>query len=220
MLVSGIFGWVMLCAIVLAMPDLDTAAQQGDRVVVWTISSVLPPAFAALLFVGIAMAQYLCGLATVTSASRVMFAFARDGGLPFSTKIRQVSPTRQVPVTAIWLTCMLAIAFTLYTPVYSTITSVSVIFLYLSYLMPTVLGLRADGRTWTTFGPWTVGVHYRWMACVCVVGIALLLVIGVQPPNGKALGIIVGAAVLAAVTWYGGERRRFVGPPAVKPPAA
>ena len=219
-LVSGIFGWVMLCAIVLAMPDLDTAAQQGDRVVVWTISSVLPPAFAALLFVGIAMAQYLCGLATVTSASRVMFAFARDGGLPFSTKIRQVSPTRQVPVTAIWLTCMLAIAFTLYTPVYSTITSVSVIFLYLSYLMPTVLGLRAYGRTWTTFGPWTVGVHYRWMACVCVVGIALLLVIGVQPPNGKALGIIVGAAVLAAVTWYGGERRRFVGPPTVKPPTA
>jgi hypothetical protein len=65
-----------------------------------------------------------------------------------------------------------------------------------------------------------VGVHYRWLACVCVVGIALLLVIGVQPPNGKALGIITGAALLAAVAWYGGERRRFVGPPSVKPPTA
>ena len=28
-----------------------------------------------------------------------------------------------------------------------------------------------------------------------------------------------GAALLAAVTWFGWERRRFVGPPAVKPPA-
>ncbi|MDQ8162728.1 MAG: amino acid permease [Gemmatimonadota bacterium] len=218
-LVSGIFGWAMLCAIVLAMPDLDAAAQQGDRVVVWTISSVLPASFAALLFVAIATAQYLCGLATVTSASRMMFAFARDGGLPFSMQIRRVSATRQVPATAIWLTCVLVIAFTLYTPVYSTITSVSVIFLYLSYLMPTALGLRAYGRTWTTFGPWTLGVHFRWMACVCVVGIVLLLVIGVQPPNGKALGILVGAALLAAAVWYGWERRRFVGPPAVKPSA-
>jgi amino acid transporter len=215
--VSGVFGWLMVCAIVLAMPDLDAAAQQGDRMVFWTINAVLPSALAATLYVGIAVAQYLCGLATVTSASRMVFAFARDGGLPFSSSLRRVSPTRLVPTAAIWVTCVLSIAFTLYTPVYSTITSVSVIFLYLSYLMPTMLGLRAHGRTWTTLGPWTLGVHYRWIASLCVFGIVLLLVIGVQPPNGKALGIVVGAALLAAVTWFGWERRRFVGPPAMQP---
>ena len=46
-----------------------------------------------------------------------------------------------------------------------------------------------------------------------------IAVVGVPPPNGKALGIITGAALLAAGTWFGGERRRFVGPPAVKLPA-
>ena len=32
------------------------------------------------------IAQFLCGLATVTSASRMIFAFSRDGGLPFISK--------------------------------------------------------------------------------------------------------------------------------------
>ncbi|WP_414693186.1 amino acid permease, partial [Parvibaculum sp.] len=43
-----------------------------------------------------------CGLATVTSASRMIFAFSRDGGLPFSKLLAKVSPTRRTPVAAIW----------------------------------------------------------------------------------------------------------------------
>ena len=48
------------------------------------------------------MAQYLCGLATVTSASRMAYAFARDGGLPFSSAVRWVCPRRRSPAVAIW----------------------------------------------------------------------------------------------------------------------
>ena len=212
-LVSGIVGWVMLCAIVLAMPDLDTAARQGDNVVFWTIGQVLPKAVATALYIGIAIAQYLCGLATVTSASRMAYAFARDGGLPLSQYLKRVSDQRRTPVTAIWVTSLLVVGFTLYTPVYSTITTVCVIFLYVSYLIPTALGLRAYGRTWTTTGPWSIGGHYRWLAFLCVVGAGLLLVVGVQPPNEKALGIVEGALLAAAIAWFGSERRRFRGPP-------
>ena len=43
--------------------------------------SVLPVPFALAVAAAIVLAQYLCGLATLTSASRVAFAFARDGGL-------------------------------------------------------------------------------------------------------------------------------------------
>jgi hypothetical protein len=42
---------------------------------------------------------------------------------------------------------------------------------------------------------------------------ALLLVIGVQPPNEKALWTVSGAVAALAVVWVGWERRRFRGPP-------
>ena len=46
-------------------------------------------------------AMWFCGLSSVTSASRTMYAFSRDGGLPFSAAIARVSPRTRTPVVAI-----------------------------------------------------------------------------------------------------------------------
>src|SRR5262249_55657241 len=131
-LVSGFFGWIMLAAIVLATPSVDSAAQQGDQAFQWIMQNVLPANTALALYAGIALAQYLCGLATVTSASRMAYAFARDGGLPFSHFMRHISPAHRVPAIAIWAVSILSVGFTIYTPVYSTITAACVIFIYIS----------------------------------------------------------------------------------------
>jgi hypothetical protein len=40
-----------------------------------------------------------------------------------------------------------------------------------------------------------------------------LIVIGVQPPNDKALWILAAAVAVLAAGWFGWERRRFRGPP-------
>ncbi|MGP0065401.1 MAG: amino acid permease, partial [Isosphaeraceae bacterium] len=66
-LVSGLAGWIFLSAVVLAAPSLSQAAAQGEGAFLWILSSVLPPSLVVLLCAGIVMAQYLCGLATVTS---------------------------------------------------------------------------------------------------------------------------------------------------------
>ncbi len=151
-LVSGLFGWAMLAAVVVAVPDLDAAAAKGGDAFSFILGRVVPGPLAVALYAGIVAAQYLCGLATVTSASRMAYAFARDGGLPFSGALRRVSPRHGTPVRAIWAAALLSIAFTVYTPVYSTIAAVCTIFLYLSYVIPTALGLFAWGRTWTAMG--------------------------------------------------------------------
>jgi amino acid transporter len=212
-LVSGIFGWLMLSAIILAVPNMDEAAAQGENTLYWIMDRVLPSWLGLGLSLGIALAQYLCGLATVTSASRMAYAFARDGGLPFSLTLRRVNPTFQVPIAAIWLVAGLAAAFTIYTPVYSTITTVCVIFLYLSYVMPALLGLFAYGRSWKRMGPWSLGRWYRPVAAVCVLGCAFFVLIGVQPPNEKALWTTLTAFLLTGACWFGFERKRFRGPP-------
>lgn len=212
-LVSGVFGWIMLSAAVLAMPDPATAAQQGDRTFVHTLSAVCPRPLAGGLLLGCVLAQYLCGLATVTSASRMAFAFARDGGLPLSTRLRKVSPRFRTPAAAIWTVAAASVLFTVYSPVYSTITAVCVILLYISYVLPTVLGLVAYGRSWTEHGPWQLGKWYRPVAVVCVAACVGLIVIGMQPPNEKSVYVVAGITLLLLIVWLARARRTFPGPP-------
>jgi amino acid transporter len=208
---SSLFGWIMLIAFVIAIPDMGVAAKTGFGVFFDTINKVIPSGLRELLYFGILISQFLCGLATVTSASRMIFAFARDGGFPAA--LRSIHPTFRSPVPAIWTAAIISILFTLYTPVYSTIVSVTVIFLFLSYAMPIVSGLMAYGRTWTKMGPWDLGPAFRIVAVLAIVSMLLIFGIGIQPPNGNALYLTVGFFVLLAVVWFAFERNRFTGPP-------
>jgi amino acid transporter len=208
---SSLFGWIMLIAFVIAIPDMGAAAKTGYGVFFDTVNKVIPSGLRELLYFGILISQFLCGLATVTSASRMIFAFARDGGFPAA--LRSIHPTFRSPVPAIWTAAIISILFTLYTPVYSTIVSVTVIFLFLSYAMPIVSGLMAYGRTWTKMGPWDLGPAFRIVAVLAIVSMLLIFGIGIQPPNGNALYLTVGFFVLLAVVWFAFERNRFTGPP-------
>jgi len=211
--VSGIFGWVMLSAAILAAPSLDAAAEEGSGAFGWILAKVLPEALNKALLVGIVVAQYLCGLATVTSASRMLFAFARDGGLPFSSRLRHVSLRRRTPPAAVWTAALAAVLFSVYTPLYTTITAVSTICLYISYAIPIALGFFAFGRTWTQMGPWSLGAWYRPLAAVSVAGCLVLIAIGIAPPNELTIVILAGILLVLGVIWFAVERRRFPGPP-------
>jgi len=144
----------------------------------------------------------------------MLYAFARDGGLPFSSTLKQVSPRWQTPVAAIWVTAALAVASTLYAPAYSTLTTACVILLYVSYVMPTACGFFAIGARWTKMGPFDLGRGlYRLLAAISVTGVLLVVWIGVQPPNDKALTVLAAASGVLLASWWGGVRRRFPGPP-------
>jgi amino acid transporter len=211
--VSGIAGWLMLTAIVLAVPDMSHTADQGERAFYTIVDGVVPRALAVTLYVGIGIAQYLCGLATVTSASRMAYAFARDGGLPFSAALRHVSPRFRTPALAIWVVSAATVLFTVYTPVYSTITAVCAILLYISYVLPTALGFVAYGHSWTVMGPWHLGSWYRPLAVVAALSCAGLVTIGMQPPNEGAAYVVGGMVVLLLAGWFASARRHFPGPP-------
>jgi amino acid transporter len=212
--VSGLFGWVMVASFVLAAPDLAEGARQGANLFPWLMAKVLPGVGGRLLWIGIVLANYLCGLACLTSTSRMMYAFARDGGLPLSGVLRRVSPRWKTPVPAVWTTAALALASTLYAPAYSTLTTACVILLYVSYVMPTLVAIRAIGRSWTRMGPFDLGrALFRALGLVAVAGVALVIWVGVQPPNEKALTVTAATAVILFAAWWTGVRRIFPGPP-------
>ncbi len=213
---SSLLGYVMLCAFVIAIPDMDKAAASGGNVFFATMDAVLPGSLKMMLLLAILISQFLCGLATVTSASRMIFAFARDGGLPGSGALSKVHASLRSPVTAIWTAAVVSVLFTLYTPAYTTIVSVTVIFLFISYAMPIILGGLAYGNSWTHMGPWSLGPIYRLIALLTATCVGMILYIGVQPPNDAALNITLGFLLITAVVWFGFERRRFKGPPNAK----
>jgi amino acid transporter len=211
---ATLFAWVLSCAFVMAIPDMDEAARQGWNVFFWVMDRTVPAALKFVVYAVVFLAQLLAGLATVTSVSRMIFAFARDDGLPASAVFKAISPRYRTPVAAIWIAVILAVAFTLYADAYSVVVSVTSIALYLSYAMPIAAGLLAYGRTWTRMGAWDLGPAFRIVAGLCVVISLGVFFIGVQPPNEKALGVMLAIFALTLAVWLLAERRRFRGPPA------
>src|SRR6185295_19207712 len=139
---SGLFGYIMVCAFVLAMPSVEEGAAQGWNVFYWLYSgSTMPGILRALLSIGIVVSNYLCALAGLTSLSRMTFAFARDGGLPFSNALKTVSPVYRTPVVAIWVGAGLTVIGTLYAPAFFVLATGCAVYLYLSYAMPVAAGL-------------------------------------------------------------------------------
>jgi len=221
---SSLVGWVMICSIMLAIPDMDVAASQGWGIFFYTMDAIMPSGLKFTLYAGILIAQFLCGLATVTSASRVIFAFARDEGFPLGSKILStVSPKFLTPVAAIWTTTVLCILYVLLalsikidgTSIYVIVVNSTLVFLFLSFTVPLVVGAFAYGtERWPEPGPWAMpGVIYKLVSALSVVAMGVIIFIAVAPPNERVLYVVAGYLVLLGIMWLTVERRRFKGPP-------
>ena len=79
--VSGLFGWLRLAAVTLAITDLPAAAAAPNPFI-HVLTTALGGRLGAALVWLVLGAMWFCGLASVTLNSSMLFAFARDGGLP------------------------------------------------------------------------------------------------------------------------------------------
>ncbi|SOE73226.1 amino acid/polyamine/organocation transporter, APC superfamily [Burkholderia sp. OK233] len=213
---SALFGYIMVCAFLLVMPDIKQGVKDGGNFFN-VLLGTLPAWLRMPLGIGIFLSNYLCGLACLTSCSRMMYAFARDGGLPASNWLKKVNGTHRTPGAAIWVSAVLAIAATLYGDAFAVLSTGSAVFLYVSYVMPVAAGLSAEGKTWVRKGPFNLGVWSKPIATLAVLGGAVLVYVGIQPPNQKVLYISLALILVMALFWYVlGVRNRFAGPPEVK----
>jgi amino acid transporter len=213
-IVSTAFGWIMVCSFVLAMPDPAAAAKNGGNIFFALLSGLAVPGWTrAVLYIGIVIANYLCGLAGIIAYSRLMYAFARDGGLPFSHYLRRIHPRYRTPVHAIWAGGILATLATLYSPAFNALATGAAMFLYVAYAMPTFAGLLAEGKHWSEFGPFRLGMLSKPFAIITSVGAVVIIYIGIQPPNNILISYVVALVILLALGWFLLERKRFPGPP-------
>jgi amino acid transporter len=226
---SLLFGFFMSTSFVLATSDLAGSAKGGFNSWLDLYAAIpMPGILKFLLAAGIVVANYICALAGMTSMSRMLFAFSRDGGLPGSKAIAYVSPKHRTPVGAIWLTAALSAGACYYAPFMFALAAGCALFLYVSYAMPIAAGLLAEGKTWTQFGPFRLGAFSKPFAIISILGAIMLIYAGTQPPFNPIIlplfpdlpipfnwltNPLIFIAVALAIGWFASEARRFKGPP-------
>ena len=216
---SAIFGWILVAAVLLAMPSVDEGAAKGWSVFFYTLeASHMPQFLKYIISVGIVVSNFLCALAGMTSLSRMIFAFARDGGIPGASGwLKKVHPQHRTPGNAIVTGAVLCFILGLVAGnnanAYIILSSGCAVFLYISYIMPIGAGILAEGKSWTTKGPFDLGVWSKPIAVVALIGGAILAFVGFQPPYQLVGEFLAGLIVALVVVWYAFEKRRFQGPP-------
>ncbi|MBX7466292.1 amino acid permease [Streptomyces xanthochromogenes] len=217
---SALAGLVLMLALVYAIRDY--AAEIGAAAPpVQILVDALGMGTAKLLLLIVIGAMLFCGLANMTSNTRQIFAFSRDGAMPGSRWWHSVSLRTRTPVKAVWLAA--ACALVLIIPgwwshtAFTAIVSVNVVGLYLAYGVPIFLRLRLNDFQ---PGPWNLGRWGRPVAAIAVIWIVLSSVLFMLPQVSPitvdsfnyapiALGVVL---LIATVWWFATARRRFQGP--------
>ena len=96
--VSSVVGYLLLMALTLAIRDIPSvlnardAAGQPIPAVIAILTTALGTRAGGLVTALAAMAMWFCGLSAVTWTSRVIYAFARDGGMPLAGGLEPREP--------------------------------------------------------------------------------------------------------------------------------
>lgn len=167
-------------------------------------------------------AQLFCGMASVTANSRMIYAFSRDGALPFSRVWHTVSPRTRTPVAAVWLAAggalVLGLPYLINVTAYAAVTSIAVIGLYIAYVIPTLLRL-GKGDDFQR-GPWHLGRWSRLIGTVSVVWVIVITVLFMLPQvspvtwesfNYAPVAVLVVLG-FAAAWWFASAREWFLNP--------
>ena len=216
---SSIVGYLLLIALTLSIKDIgdvlkaQDAAGNGIPPVIAILQSALGDRVGGAASGLAAMAMWFCGLSAVTWNSRQVYAFSRDGGLPRSDIWRRVSSKYLTPAPAIWLCVVVAFLAAVYSGAYAVLTSISVICLYFSYVIPVFLARRNNGRKVDLMrGPWNLGRYSRAVNFIALLWVLFIsIVLGVV--DNMLPAKTVGGLVVILLIWYlAGERKRFIGP--------
>src|SRR5665213_1510253 len=147
LLAAGFAGLLVLLFALMAAPDLgmpDLGNIRGGLPML--VKSVLGETTGRLFLCDVILAISVCTFAVHSGTVRLMFAMGRDGCMPFSKSLSEVSPKTQTPVLATLLCGMGAIiilAVNLQFPkVFELVTSIAILWANLAYWIVVALQLK------------------------------------------------------------------------------
>jgi amino acid transporter len=229
---AGVGGWFVLLAITFAVKD-PGAVTDGGGTVFAVFDGALSPAYAKAVILIATVGQLFCGLACLTSASRMCYAFSRDRAVPGHRMWTRLNHHR-VPAFSVLFMAFWSVVVTLpalegdkngAVYAFTAVTSITVIGLYVAYVIPVYLRWR-KGDAWEA-GPWSLGRKYKWVNPIAFIWVAICVVLFSLPPTHTAVPwnddfdlktfnyapvtvlVVVGAV---GIWWLVSARHTFTGP--------
>ena len=221
--VSLAAGWILLIGVTYAI---------SDYAAVRTSATGVPPAQVFIDAVGrtggeillliVIGAQFFCGMSSVTANSRMIYAFSRDGAMPGSKYWHKINKRTRTPTDSIWFAAVgafiLGLPYLYSAVAYFAVTSIAVIGLYIAYVMPVFLRLRA-GAAFRP-GPWSLGKWSKPVGTIAVIWVAFITVLFMLPQYAPvttstfnyapvAVGVVIG---FAGIWWLTSAKKWFKGP--------
>ncbi|KAI9794405.1 MAG: hypothetical protein M1816_005474 [Peltula sp. TS41687] len=218
---SAVFGFFLILSYLFSIQDFGrTLDSPYAQPVLQILLDVFGQPAAVVLFTLVIVCVWHCGLFSMTSNSRMMFSFARDGGIP--RFFAQVDRRFRSPVRAVWLACLLS--FLLACPslgsdvAFTAATSIATIGLYISYGLPVLIGMLNPAGF--DHGPFNLRAFSRPVALVACLWIAFITIVFCLPQQNPvnsqtlnytpvAVGII---AIWCLASWLVWARKWFTGP--------
>jgi amino acid transporter len=237
---SAVIGWFVLLAITFAATNTD-AINAGETYGIGSSLEVFnasldTAAFKAVLLIS-TIGQLFCGLACLTSGSRMCFAWARDGGFGqhLSRLLARVDD-KSVPYAAVIFMATCALLITLpalqgnaagdpFPWAFFAVVSITVIGLYIAFAIPIYLRWR-HGDSWDASPRWNLGSKYKWMNPFAVVWTIFITIVFCLPFTPFAVPwndefdyqalnyapVTVGVLlILATIGWFAGAKGKFTG---------
>ncbi|MFC8671489.1 amino acid permease [Streptomyces griseorubiginosus] len=218
--VSWIAGFILLAGLTWSIQDYAGTQNSATGVPPAQIfEDVLGLSGAKALLLIVIVAQLFCGNAETAAASRMVFAFSRDGAVPFAATWRRVSTRTKTPVAAVWLSVGVALVLaapSLYSPTaYAAVTAINVIGITPAYAIPVYLRLRAGDHFQP--GPWNLGRWSKpigWTAVTWVGFVTVLFCLPQVSPITTSSFNYAGVALIAVLTlawilWITQGRRNY-----------
>ncbi len=240
---SAVGGWILLLAILFAVQD-EQGVTDGINIGYYGSDVILSQALGTNMHIVViaisAFGQLFCTTACLTSASRMTFAFSRDGAIPGSKIWSKVTRTR-VPANAVMFVTVIAGLITLpalievnfgtaEAPIilptaFYAVVSVAVIGLYLAFAIPIFLRWKMGDAFQA--GSWNNGKKYKWMNLVAVIEIVVICIYFILPlyPSGWIFSdnfewkfvnyapiLTFGTIALVAIWWHLSAKKWFTGP--------
>ncbi|KAB2035556.1 hypothetical protein ES319_D04G160400v1 [Gossypium barbadense] len=229
--ISIIFGWGYLLGITFAVTDIPYLLSEDNDAGGYAIAEIFYLAFknrygsgvGGIICLGvIAIAIFFCGMSSVTSNSRMVYAFSRDGAMPLSSLWHKVNK-QEVPINAVWLSAFISFCMALTSlgslVAFQAMVSIATIGLYIAYALPIFFRVSLGRKSFVP-GPFNLGrygVVVGWIAVLWVATISVLFSLPVAyPVTSETLNytpVAVGGLLFITVSWWiVSARHWFTGP--------
>lgn len=224
---NGAFGWIMVITLCFCIEDLEAVitSKTGFPFMEVFSNSTQSASSATAMSVFIVAMTVFSNLTMVATASRQLFAFARDHAVPFSPWFASVPAGWDVPINSILTTFLISSLLSLINigsvTALNSITSLATTSILSSYIasIGCMIWRRWTGspllRSKFSLGRWGLAINIASMAFLVVI-----FVLAFMPPNASPTAeqmnwnivIYGGVAIFSIIYYFFRGTHRYVGP--------